>query len=322
MLADALREDAASAEAIAAQLALARALLPALPPLCARLPLAAVVGGHAGLLVDAASRAVLKPLLGVRGAREAAFYALAAQCSDGPCPPRDWMPRALGVLSAACDIGGAEQTFLALEDLTARFARPCVLDVKMGTRGTGDDASAAKVAHDAAKWPPMARLGLRVTGMRVWRSRGGGACDVCRGGDGAGATVCLACSGTAGIGDGGVWVEHGRSFGQSLDESTMARVFDEFIGGGAMQRRDILLSLRKQVQGLTSWFARQTDFRFHGASLLIIYEGAPVAGVAADSLVDLRLIDFAHVWPARGERDVGFLTGLGTLERLVELAMA
>ncbi|KAF7639777.1 Kinase [Meloidogyne graminicola] len=39
---------------------------------------------------------------------------------------------------------GTDKYFIVLEDLVAQFAKPCVIDLKMGTRQHGDDASAQK----------------------------------------------------------------------------------------------------------------------------------------------------------------------------------
>jgi hypothetical protein len=61
--------------------------------------------------------------------------------------------------------------FMMLENVASasKFERPCVLDLKMGTRQHGDDASAEKRTRQMAKCAAStsASLGLRLCGMKV-----------------------------------------------------------------------------------------------------------------------------------------------------------
>lgn len=74
-------------------------------------------------------------------------------------------------------ISGHEDTddmvceYIVLEDLTQGYRRPCVLDIKMGTRQHGVSASPEKATRHTAKCKSTTsyELGLRLCGMQIYR---------------------------------------------------------------------------------------------------------------------------------------------------------
>ena len=61
--------------------------------------------------------------------------------------------------------------YLVLEDLTCSFDRPCIMDLKMGTRRHGDDQSEEKQRRHMERCASTtsARLGVSMAGVQVWR---------------------------------------------------------------------------------------------------------------------------------------------------------
>lgn len=57
--------------------------------------------------------------------------------------------------------------YLKLDDVTRRFQKPCIMDVKIGQRSYDPFASQEKREQQIRKYPLMEDIGFLVLGMRV-----------------------------------------------------------------------------------------------------------------------------------------------------------
>ncbi|KAK4156392.1 hypothetical protein C8A00DRAFT_12680 [Chaetomidium leptoderma] len=80
------------------------------------------------------------------------------------------VPRPINPKEAQTQRDSRVQYFLLLEDLTAGMKRPCIMDLKMGTRQYGVDANPKKQKSQQGKCAKTTsrELGVRVCGLQVW----------------------------------------------------------------------------------------------------------------------------------------------------------
>ena len=89
-------------------------------------------------------------------------------------------------------------------------------------------------------------------------------------------------------------------------------------------RKDIIKQILQKLKPIERWFRTQKILHFISSSILLIYEAGSSStesckdcGSKAD-LVDVRMIDFVHVFP-RNKTDRKYLHGLENLIKNLEM---
>ncbi|KAH8413010.1 hypothetical protein KR009_007412, partial [Drosophila setifemur] len=277
-----------------------------------------------GLLQDPCAGCVLKPMGKPEcGERELRFYESLAGAGAGAGVNdlvllRGHVPRFYGPLKLV--VNQRERTFLRLEDLTRGMLRPCVMDVKMGRRTWDPESSPKKRKLEEAKYVMCKqKLGLCLPGFQVYLPDEKDDKE-------------------------SVILRHGKDYGKSLNvegfKQTMALFFNASTNDSKSRRvqTEILLKeVLRQLEAILSWFQSQTLLHFYASSLLICYDYSRLDPSSApkdknlllnghhhkeetpSDWVRVRMIDFAHVYPAyQALPDDNYMFGLKSLIEVVD----
>lgn len=188
------------------------------------------------------------------------------------------------------DTNGIKGRFMILDDLTAGYCKPSVIDLKIGTKTWEDDAPQEKIDRESKKYPIQRKIGFRLTGMRVF-NRQTEQYDI-----------------------------YDKKFGYQQTEESLNSMFAIYFSQvDEEKRKDVIGSIITDLKPLLAWFETPGHMKFICSSILFIFEG----NTKEDYRPIVKLVDFAHVKQLPPtERDEGCIVGikriLSELESLYE----
>ena len=105
-----------------------------------------------------------------------------------------------------------------------------------------------------------------------------------------------------------------KKYGKSLSAETIHTILDNYLGGKNAQSIALAKYFSQKLRDIEVFFEKQTAFHVFGSSLLFIFEQGSSDTISAQ----VRLIDFAHSFPADGKIDENYLFGLRNVRKLFE----
>mmetsp|Transcript_121396 Transcript_121396/g.181347 ORF Transcript_121396/g.181347 Transcript_121396/m.181347 type:complete len:351 (-) Transcript_121396:46-1098(-) len=170
--------------------------------------------------------------------------------------------------------------YLVLRDMTSQCTWPCVMDLKMGQRAYGDDATPKKMVSQTLKSKQTTSYS---TGLRI-----------------------CGCQGYSAVTE-EFWQLH-KYEGRKITKETLPLAFSKFFHNDVLLRKDVIACFLEELENLLD-IIKRSEFRFYSTSLLLVYDGA-----SEEPIIYLKMIDFAHTFAAEGKPiDDGYLLGLNNV---------
>lgn len=207
-----------------------------------------------------------------RGPRELEFYTMvyAADCADAVLLElRKHLPKYYGVWSPPT---APNDVYLKLEDVTHKFNKPCIMDVKIGRKSYDPFASSEKIQQQVSKYPLMEEIGFLVLGMRVYHLHSDS------------------------------YETQNQHYGRGLTKETLKEGVSKFFHNGFCLRKDAIAASIQKVEKILQWFENQKQLNFYASSLLFVYEGSsqPATTKANDRTLAGRFLSKGPLTDADG----------------------
>uniref|UniRef100_A0A8C9SZ05 Kinase n=1 Tax=Scleropages formosus TaxID=113540 RepID=A0A8C9SZ05_SCLFO len=183
-----------------------------------------------------------------RGPREMHFYKKVYTADSGDpslLNLQHYLPKYYGTWSSP---DAPTDLYLKLEDVTRKFSKPCIMDVKIGQRSYDPFASQEKREQQIKKYPLMEEIGFLVLGMRVYQVNSD------------------------------TYDTYDQHYGRGLVKETIREGVAKFFDNGESLRKDAVVASMQKVQKILQWFEGQSQLHFYASSLLFVYEGFPRHG--------------------------------------------
>ena len=242
---------------------------------------------------------LLKPIQQApRGHREAGFYLWINQptnANETDQAIKAHIPRFFGIETVGFTNGNGvhvTEQFLVLEDITNGFVYPNIIDIKIGSQTWDPEASESKISKEESQYlGTRIPFGFSIMGMLVHAYDADDQISV---------------------------KNYDTSFGKELKQDQTQQVAEIFFNHEQKPPVELIEIAVEKISVILKVFENQKKYKFYSSSLLMAYDAQAVMKFKAkiinlDDLknaVDVRVIDFAHVFEANNERDENFITGL------------
>lgn len=183
----------------------------------------------------------------------------------------------------------AKTTYLMLENLSKQFKYPNIIDIKIGRKTYEPSASIKKIEHEISKYPMQDHFGYRISGMKVYNKIAS------------------------------YYKHYNKDFCHNIDPESLLYCFGIFLFDGLKFQKEILKLIIERLNTLLDCFHNEKIYHhFYSSSLLIIYDSDHCnQGNDISGIVNVYMIDFAHVIDSNMELDMNYIHGLKNILKIL-----